>query len=643
MSRTFWWKARARPHEALFDQLRGLEEDQREIHLANIRHAKLYGNCELYGPSLGTRGRRYAAPRGEASDNIIHSVCEAATAQIARQRLKVRVMTDGGDFTDQQQAKLLDKFIFGVYQTENVWDEEAEAFLDATIFGTGCLHIFPDAEQQRIRVVRVPIDEIVVDEMECTSGPDNFRNLYRRRYVNREELADMFPEARKEIMRANFDRPYVRHRKVDPDLAVLVEAIHRPTRDFRDGEDKLSKWAGRRILAVDTVTLADDAWTRADVPYEFVRWTRLPSGFYGRGIAAEIAPIQLRLNRLHRFIDRAQDLIAVPRIFLNRLSRIAPNAITNEIAQIIEYSGQQPVFHVPQAVGQEIYAQIDRLEQRAYDRTGVSKYTSTGTVPTQFESGRAIREHADQVGGRFQRHYRRLERLNEDVGHKIVRAACQAKEEGLELYSLYRGVAVAEQIDFEEVGYEDGRFVMKIESASVMTYTPAGRLEAVSELYNAGFIDRDEARRLLAHPDIGRADQIDNAEEENADKVCEQLRRGVWASPWPLQNLTKVMLRVMHSALDAENQGAEPEVIDLHVRWIEQAKFLADAQMGEADTAALAAENVAQMQAAAAGIPQAMGPMGMPPGQPVPPMGPGLPPGMVPGGMPAPPPMMLPQ
>ena len=210
--------------------------------------------------------------------------------------------------------------------------------------------------------------------------------------------------------------------------------------------------------------------------------------------------------------------------------------------------------------------------------------------------------------------------MNESIGRKIVRAAAQAAQDGIELVSLHRGVAEAERIPFDEIGYEDGRFIFSIESASILNYTPAGRLETVTELFNAQFIDRDEARQLLAHPDINRANQIDNAKRENMEKVAWKLMRGQWVSPWPIQDLAGAIVHIMYVALDAENRGAKPETIDLCVRWVEQAKYLLNQK--EADSAAMAQQAAAELAAQQAA-------QGLPPGAPGMPQ---LPPG--PNGVP---------
>lgn len=628
-----WYRAKSEDEKVslLFDWVRGVEEDQAHIYKANVRHAKLYGNIDLRGPQVSSRGRRVVSPGRESSDNLVQSVIDTAASLIAKQRLKVRVMTDGAEFTDQQQAQLLDEFLFGVFQAEEVWDTQVEAAVEGFIFGTGCTATYADYERKKLTIEKVHIDEIVVDEMECTSGPDTYFNIARRRFVARDALIECYPEYEKEIIEANDDRQWTTLRKVDPDLVVVLEAFHRPIADWCDDDyedDKerakaLRNWPGEHLVAIDNKILFQEKWLRADDPYTFYRYQTMPQGFYGRGIAAILAPIQLRVNRLHRFVDKCQDLIAVPRVFLNRLSRIAPHQLTNEIGQIIEYTGQQPVFYQAQAVGEEIYRYLDRLERRAYDRVGVSQYTATGMKPVGLESGRALREHADQNSGRFSRQHRYYERMNESHGKKTVRACAQAARDGLDLSVMHRGNATADRINFEDIGYEDGRFVFKIESASILSYTPAGRLETVTELFNTGFLDVDEARQLLAHPDIDRANQIDKAKRDNIEKVAQSLMRGKWVSPWPIQDLAGGIIHIMYVALDAENRGAPPETIDLCVRWVEQAKFLL--KQRETDTATMAQEAAAQLAAQqnAQGLQPGMGAGAAPPM--LPPMPPGGP------------------
>lgn len=624
--------------KAVEDCFRSLENDRKDISKLNVRHARLYGSRDIAGLGLTAgmaAGQRYTQQITQSTDNLIQSVCDTATALIAKDRPRARFMTDGAEFTEYQRAQLLEKFVFGVFQEVDVWDKAVDAFRDATIFGTGCLKVF--AAGGRVAIERVLVDEVFVDELECMGGGMP-RQLMHRKFVSRDVLCALFPEHEEAIENATEERLNVGARQSNPDLVEVIEAIHLPAcrldgDDEEEGEDpyeldedERADWypahGGRRTIAIPglELPLLDEEWLEPEFSYLFYTWTKLPVGFYGQGLAAELAPIQLQLNKLYRFVGRAHDLYAIPRIFLNRLSRINPHHLTNEIGAIVEYTGQPPVFLTPQAIGPEVYNWIDQLVARGYRRAGIGEDTAGAVKPAGVESGVAIREVTDRSSGRFIIQAQRFEDLIKHCARWTVKIGKQIAAEGDEYHSTWSGHTVSQRIKWSDVDLDDQSYVVKVEMSSILGMTPAGRLQSVMDLFSQGFIDKAEARQLLQHPDLEKSDDLANAAKKNIDKTAEQLLSGKWVTPWPFQDLAGGTKTIMQRALLADNMGAPPESLELCVRWTEQAKYLMQGPAPDPNVVA------ANEQAAAAAAPPAGA---LPPGM--------QPPGPMPGGMAQPP------
>lgn len=639
--RAAWWRTPKKGvAQAVTDCFRAIENDRKGISKDNVRHARLYGSRDI--ASLGLTGGmaagvRYGEKIAHSTDNLVQSVCDTATALIAKDRPRARFVTDGAEFSEYQRAQLLEKFVFGVFQEVDVWEKAVDAFRDATIFGTGCLKVF--AAGGRVAIERVLIDEVFVDELECMGGGLP-RQIHHRKFVSRDVLCALFPEREKEIEAANEERLSAGARQSNPDLVEVIEAIHLPARravdrDEQEGdEDEVDdpEWfpahGGRRTIAIPGVkeALLDEPWDESEYNYLFLNWTKLPVGFYGQGLAAELAPIQLQLNKLYRFVQRAHDLYAIPRIFLNRLSRINPHHLTNEIGAIVEYSGQPPVFLTPQAIGPEVYNWIEQLVMRGYRRAGIGEDTAGAVKPAGIDSGVGIREVSDRTSGRLIIQAQRFEDIVKHAARWTVRMARKIHADDGKFVSVFAAHNLTQRIDWSEADLDDQSYVVKVEMSSILGMTPAGRLQSVMDLYHEQFIDRTEARMLLQHPDLEKSDDLANAAKKNIDATCEKLLKGEWVSPWPFQDLEQGIKTIMHRALLADSQGAPPETLEICVRWVEQAKALMQGPMP--DPTVVAANEQA---AAAAGAP----PPGMvPPGM--------QPPGPMPGGMAQPPMPMMP-
>ena len=161
---------------------------------------------------------------------------------------------------------------------------------------------------------------------------------------------------------------------------------------------------------------------------------------------------------------------------------------------------------------------------------------------------------------------------------------------------------------------------MQIEASSILSRTPAGRMQQVIEMAQAGLIDKDEARALLQHPDLKSSMDLYNAQIRNIDRTIERLYDGEFPAPDSFQNLALGQSRVQMALLKAADNGAPEEILENMRRWIGQAKFMLDEMNAAMQQQQMALQ---QMGGAAAGTgappgPAALAPqaMGLRPGVP---------------------------
>ena len=569
-SKVFWWNEDPdAAHLAVFTRVASLEEAQADVFELNLRNAKLYSNTDMAGFNFTLRHRSFSRRSvGRVSENVIQSVCDTATALISKNRPKATFLTQGAEFSMQRKAQLLDKFVFGLFQSEGIYDKAQLMFRNATVFGTGALKIFEG--EDRVEAEHVLIDEIIVDELAARTDPP--REYFQRKFVDREVLKAEFPEFETEIelahkgdhQRRSRHHRTTSHGQLDDNTVVVVESWHLRSSPERDD--------GKHCICIENATLEWEDYEEPEPPFVFYRWSDPIIGFYGQGLAEQLSGIQLRINRLNRFIEDAQDLIAVPRIFVPVSGRTLKLHINNEIGAIIPYAGPRPpTFFTPTAVGQEIYNYKELLKASAFEFAGISRLSAQSQKPVGLESAVALREFNDIETQRFAIQSQRYETTFKTIAKRMVKLARKIHERKGKFTSVFMAKNLIQKINWKEVDMDDDRFQITIEASSILSNTPAGRLQSVTELAQANLLDRDQLIRLLGHPDLEREQSLQTAAIDDIEATIELLLDGEFFPPEPFQNLTLGIQRTQQAYLKARRDGAPEEVLEGMRQWMEQA------------------------------------------------------------------------
>lgn len=600
----FWWQSdEDATADAVWAYVTALDEAQKEVHERHVRHAKLYGNCDMLGldTSLGQRDYK-RRPAGRITENIIESVCDTATSMIAKNRPRPKFLTDDAEWSVQRRAKQLERYIEAVFQSSNIYQEAVKVFRDAVVFGTGAMKTYV-GQDGKIVCERVIIDEIKVDERECRScGP---RQLHQVKQVDREALKREYPDHEEAIDRANIQdgkRWYTSWQKLEPTQIVVIESWHLPSGPGADD--------GLHTVVIDGETLEREEMKEDDFPFVFYHWSSPLLGFYGKGLAETLTGHQLRLNQIQKTIERAQSLIAVPRIFMPLMSKVSPAQITNEVGALIPYRGPKPpTFLTPPAMPPEMYQEREWIKRSAFELAGISQLSASSKKPAGLESAVALREFSDIETQRFSIQSQAYEEMFMQLAEKVVRLAKETHGGKHEV--VWRSHNLIKKIKWADVDMDSDRFQITVEAASILSRTPAGRLQNVIEMSQAGLIEMDEARRLMGHPDLERSMSLANAAIDDIEAAIEEHLDGEGRPPEAYQNLELGLKRFTLAYLKARRDGAPEEILDGFRQWIARAEDVLGV-----------AEEAAQPPAMGPGAPAGMPPEGMPPE------------GMPPGGMP---------
>ena len=333
---------------------------------------------------------------------------------------------------------------------------------------------------------------------------------------------------------------------------------------------------GRHTITIETATLLDDEWERETFPFVKLHWQPPLLGYTAQGLAEILTGTQVEINRLALAISESQRRLGVPWIYVKTGSKVAPSHLRNQIGAIINYTGDTPpkvVTHT--SAPRDVVEQLDRLYNRAYEIAGISQLSATSQKPAGLNSGKALREYNDIETERFMMLGQAYEQFFLDTAKELIALAKEIDEELREegdkdgFVAAYRGKNFMERIRWQDVNLEDDQFEMQIFPVSQLPNTPAGRLDTIQEMMQAGLIDRDTGLQLLDFPDLEGAANQQLAAVELIQQIMEQfLDGGEYISPDPHMNLELGMKMMRNALLRARIDGA-PEGVQQQFRdWL---------------------------------------------------------------------------
>tara|TARA_Y100000296_G_scaffold86327_1_gene125711 strand:- start:1843 stop:3777 length:1935 start_codon:yes stop_codon:yes gene_type:complete len=611
----FWWQGKKDPHTAIDKHITVLRDEQNEFYNDLNTYVGLYGGRPL---SSGDDSFRYRSNRPRLTFNIIHSLCQAATAKIAKHRPGISFLTSGGDWSQQRKAKNLDKFMQGQIYATKAYAIAQKAFLDACIFGTGVIKVF--MEHGETKLERVQLIELTLDSAESQTAEP--RQIFQTKMVSRHVLAAKFPEHKKEILDAveKID-DYEQEETKYSDMIKCHEAWHLPSGP--DSED------GRHIISIATATLLDEEYEKDYFPFVFIRWTESPISFWGNGLAKEVKGIQVEINKLLAQIQQQMHL-GTPKVFIDESSKIVTAHVNNRVWGAIRYRGKPPQFFVPRTVSGEMFSHLDRLVNQAFEQTGISQLSAQSKKPPGLDSGRALREFSDIESERFMVVGQAYESVFIEIARQLISLIKDVSLDGEKYTSIsFSPNSGVEHIDWKDVNMKEDQYVMRIQPVGTLPQTPAAKLASVTEMHMNGMFSTEEAHQLLEFPDLDRSNKLKNAHVELIDKIIDDMiDKGNYTPPEPYFNLGLGVERVQQAYNLGKLEGVPEDRLELLRRWITQAVSTMD----------LAQPKPPPMMPSPEGMP----PMGAPPPGAMPPGPPGMPPGPPMGGPPGAPPGLPP-
>lgn len=524
-----WWKASSKRELAqqVIDTASFLKEQQQfRFRQASI-HARMYGNIPLanFAGSNISKVNASVLPVDRPTMNVVQSCIDTLVSRITQSRPLPMFLTDNGDHKQRTLAKQLNGFIAGeMYQTK-AYDKGEAALRDASILGTGCVKVY-ETDDKKVGLERVLPTELFVDNNDGFYGTP--RSMYQLKLIDRSVLKEIFPEERSKVESAEQAYPDNSgdSQKTMSDQIMLVEAWHLPS--SKEATD------GRHVIACTSGVLLDEDWKKDSFPFVCLPYAPRLVGFWAQGLAEQLTGTQVEINKLLVTISQSISLVGVPRVFVEDGSKVVKAHLNNQVGSIVTYRGTKPEYEVAPCVPAELYQQLQRLIDYAYQQAGISALAAAAKKPEGLDSGKALREYDDLQTDRFAVLEKRYHNFYIDMAYKMIDLAKDIAERDGKYQTIYPNKNGVKEINLPDAKLLEDPFVIQCYDSSALPRDPAARKQAVVEDMQAGIISLQEGRRLLNYPDLEQVDKLETAAEERILKILDDIvEDGKYTPPDP--------------------------------------------------------------------------------------------------------------
>ena len=542
-------------HDKLVGTVKSLIEqgDGRQRDFA--RFLRLYGCAD---PSLIRLSYedvpRVGGPR--TAWNVIHQIVDTLVSRIGDERPRPKFQSTDGDFLTRNRAEKLTQFVDGQVEHLNLYSLGREIFRDACIFGTGFLKL--TQEEGRIIPERVLPFFLHCDQVEALYGSP--WQLFQTNSVARNSLLKRFKNKSEIILTApTSDSKFFTQASLTERIDIY-EAWLLPS--------KPGAKDGRHVICIEGATLLDEKWERPTFPFVALRYINDPANaFWGIGVSQLLIDNQLQINKMLQSMDRAFQL-AVPMVFVKKDSEVPP--IVARIGNVIKYGNTKPSIETANPISQQMVNHLLMVYDKCFELIGLSQMSATSRKEPGVTAAVAMREVADVETMRFREIGRKWNEFYTELAKHLVFLAKEIDEE-MDGYEIpVKGEVQFERVGFKDVDLDEDQYVLGVWATNSLPTTPAGRLQKVEELIQAGFIDRDAALELLDMPDLNRFKNLELSGRNIVMKAVDSMvNTGEYVAPEQFMPHDFAIKYAQNAFLQGRLDGAPDEHLDQVLKFID--------------------------------------------------------------------------
>jgi len=565
-----WWKHdKEKIHEAVRPLVQILRDEQEHRDYYNRMFYSMFVGQGVYG----LEGDRYALRANHEFEslmvNVARAIASAANSKLAKDKVRILYLTEGGNWSQQSRAKRITKVVNGTFHSSGFYTENAGAQRDSCVFDLGAVYFY--AEGEDVKCMRVPGNEIRVDYMDGRYGRPT--SLHREVVIPRTTVAAMYPEHAESINAATLSRETSQTSRGNwvSDSIDVTYSWHLPSGPDEDD--------GVFCVTTSNSTLECEEYKHAYYPFVFHRWEESPFGFYGQSICHIVAGVQYSINKVVADIQEHVDL-STGFVAVESGAGFNKASLQNVPWAIYEYTGSKVPEHViPPALSMQKVEWLNWLVNRAHEDTGLSQLFVTSRKPDGLDSGKALREYNDQNSERFQMAQQRFEESHVQAA-RVITGLYEEIYEGEGNFEIKaHGQKNINSISWEKARMDEKDYAVRPVPTSFLPSTPSAKLQTIQEMLQGGMLGREEAMMLLDYPDLERINTLQGAPLLNIEWRLEQMLdpdEPKYLPPEPNMNLQLAMRLTGVAYNDAQSNGAPEKNLELLLRFESQLQELID-------------------------------------------------------------------
>ena len=521
-----WWLAKddMQCAQELCETVAYLKTNQTYRFRQNAAMVRLYSGLSIYtyaGSNVSKMDRTKSLPEDRPTFNLIQACIDTLLARLTQDKPEPKFLTDNADYRQRHLAQMLNRFILGEFYQTKAYEKGARMLRDCMVMGTGAMKVYA-GDDDKVKVERVLITDLYVDENDAVNGEPQC--LYQIKLMDRDKLIANSPKKVADIILGtpqSYPDNSVESANTTSDQIMVVEGWKLPSGPDPEAPGYVP---GRHTLATINGVIHDEPYDKPKFPFVFMHYQDQFLGFWAKGIGDQLFGTQLTLNRILYTIARSITLVGVPRVFIEQNSKVVKSHNNNEIGVLVTYSGTKPSYEVAPCNAPELYNERDKLIAYGFQQTGVSALQATSQKPEGLNSGAAIRSYDDIATDRFNTIAQKYANVFIELAYLVTDTAKDIAERTGKYQTVYPNKDGTKEIDLPGMTLLKDPFIIQCFTESSLPRTPAGRIQAVTEMVQSGMLSLKEGRRLMRTPqDLEQNEQLENASEERIFQMLDQI------------------------------------------------------------------------------------------------------------------------
>lgn len=454
------------------------------------------GNATIWNPgyqSVGYNSRMYEDSSVQARLNVIKSAVDTVTSKLSQARVRPFFDAVRGDYKTIKASRSAQIFFDQFFDAQKIYERAPETARGSMLFDGG--HFWIDEEN--MTVSPLPHWELFVNPYEVNAV--GLRNatlgmVWRKNYPM-SAIKAQFPNA-----------PELEKYSASPRDGVAEFVI---LYDLEAGR----KWY---VCNSDIIWCKKVEYNR--LPVTSIWWSSPIIGWSTTCLADDLYTIQVSIDEIQLRIDQAMRQSPFNTVYVPIGSNIKPTMMSNQAAQIVEYSdagGGIPVVATPAPISTQFIQERDAMIAKAYEFAGISQLSAQAKKPGGVTAGIALQTLEDVESERFNEIVQRYI-------HQFVELAELCVEVFPEDADILPETMDRSTVKWKDIKKQRDLFRVQFSAGAALSKDPSTKLQQIQQLQAMGLNLQPILPQLLEFPDLENAYSVITASYDYVQTVVER-------------------------------------------------------------------------------------------------------------------------